>query len=154
MLSQAEYQYVYDLIINYYNQGYKNYFCITNTPVDYNSNNFYDISCFVSKDDMKLRGENLTIYSGKYILIDSNNRSTNNTIAKLVISDINNELIKLVDRQEFSYSNIEGFPDITGTYRTSLNNHLDLNFAYLIPCLLMLLFVVTFVRSCFRSRRG
>ncbi len=154
MLNQSEYQYVHDLIINYYNQGYRNYFCVTNNPNSYNTNNVYDIYCYVSKDDMKYVANNLTVKSGKSIRIDTNNRTDNNTIDKLVVSNIGNEVTHLIDTKEFSYSNIEGLPDITSSYRTSLNNHLDLNFAYLIPCLLMLLFVVTFVKSCFRNRRG
>lgn len=154
MFSSSEYQYIHDLIISYYNNGYKDYFCITNNPTNTSSNNLYDIYCYVSKDNINYSTNNFTISSGKFIKFDSNNRTDNNTIDKLVISDINKSTTVLADSKEFIYSNLGEYADITGTYRTSLNNHLDLNYAYLIPALLMLLFVFSFVKSCFRSRRS
>lgn len=154
MLNFSEYQYIHDLLINYYNQGYKNYVCITNTPVDTDStNNFYDVFCYVSKDNIILENNHFTLSSGKKISFDKDNFSTENTLDKLTIDNLTSTTSILNNKQEFIYSNIGNYADITGTYSTSLNNHLDLNWAFLIPCLLMLLFVSNFIKSCFRSRR-
>lgn len=153
MFSATEYQYIHDMLINYYNQGYENYVCITNNPTDYSNNNVYDVYCFVSKDNIKNENNHFILSTGKKISFDSNNYSNNNTIDKVVVENLSFSTSVLEDKQEFIYSNVGGYADVLGSYSTSLNNHLDFNFAYLIPALLMLLFIVNFVKSCFRSRR-
>lgn len=155
MFSATEYQYIHDLLVNFYNQGYENYVCITNNPTDYSStNNVYDVYCYVSKDAITYENNHFTLTTGKKILFDSNNYSSSNTIDKVVVDNLTSTTSVLENKQEFIYSNYGDYADVLGTYRTSLNNHLDLNFAYLIPCLLILLFISNFFKSIFKSRRG
>lgn len=152
MLSQVEYLYVHDLLINYYNNGFSNYMCITNNPVDSYNNSYYDVYCYVSKENITYSNNTFKISSGYKLSIDSNNYSSNNLINKLVSENISNTSVSN-NSKEYIYSNLESFPDILGDYSTSLNNHLDLNVFYLIPALLMLLFIFNFIKSIFRSRR-
>lgn len=153
MFNQTEYQYVNDLLINYYNNGFHNYMCITNNPIDTYNNSYYDIYCYVSKDKITYSNNSFKFNSGYKLSIDSNTYSNNNLIDKLVKETISNNTTISHNSKEYVYSNISGFADVLGDYSTSLNNHLDLNAFYLIPALLMLLFVLSFVKSCFRSRR-
>lgn len=153
MLNTSEYQYIHDLLVNYYNKGYKNYVCITNNPTDYSNNNTYDVFCYVSKDNINYENNHFTLTTGKKISFDSNNYSSNNTIDKVVVDNISSSTSILENKQEFIYSNYGNYADILCEYRTSLNNHLDLNFAYLIPCLIILLFIYNFLKSIFKTRR-
>lgn len=154
MLSSTEYQYIHDLLINYYNNGYINYFCITNNPTDYTStNNTYDVFCYISKDSIINENNHFTLTTGKKLSFDSNNYSTNNTIDKLKVDNINSSTSILENKQEFIYSNVGNYADILGEYRTSLNNNLDINFFLVIPCLIILLFIYKFLKSIFQTRR-
>ena len=145
MLSSTEYDYIHDLLVNFYNNGYTNYFCITNNPTDYNSNNTYDVFCYVSKDSILNENNHFTLTTGKKLSFDSNNYSTNNTIDKLKVENINSSTSILENKQEFIYTNVADYADILGEYRTSLNNHIDINFALVIPCLIILLFISNYL---------
>lgn len=152
MLSSSEYDYIHSLLLNYYNNGFENYVCITNNPQN-SSNDSYDVFCYLSKDKITYSADTFSFKNGKIISFDSNNQSINNTIDKLKVENINNNFSILNNKKEFVYSNLVDFPDILGDYRTSLNNHLDLNFSYCLLILLFMIFITSFFKSIFRSRR-
>lgn len=149
MFSATEYQYIKDLTIQMYNNGYRNYACVTNNPTNYTNNNTYDITCYYSNTDINVSSYTFTFYSDtRKCNFDSNSYSDNNTIDKLVCSDYTGGVE--FSSKEFIYSNVGEFSNIIGDYETSLNNHLSLDYAYLIPILLVLPIVVGFVHHFFR----
>lgn len=151
MLSQNEYQYIRDLVLQMYNQGYHNYFCITNNPIGSNNYNIYDVTCYFSQDSIEVQGNVFTLKNGIKIDFDSNTYSNNNTIDKIIRENVSSKTIT-TNPKEYVYSNIGAYPNLIAAYETSLNNHLSLNFAYLIPSILILQILILFIRSIFRKR--
>lgn len=145
MLNSSESQYVKNLLLNYYNNGYTNYVCITDSLEESNFNVF----CYVSKDTIINENNHFTLETGKKISLNLNDSTSTN---RLDVDNLISTTSILQDNTEFIYSNIEYYPDFLGNYRTSLNNHLDLNFAYLLACLLLIPILVNFLKSCFRTR--
>lgn len=111
MFSTGEFEYIKGLTENYYNNGYQQYLCITNNPVDYSNNNVYDIVCYYSKNNLTITNNNLSVTNNSVKCeFDSNNYSNNNTIDKLVCNNYNGNVE--LNKKEFIYSNIVGYSDI------------------------------------------
>ena len=152
MLSQLEYQYIHDLVLQMYNQDYHYYVCVTNNPITSNSNNIYDVECYFSQNEIITNQSNrFTLQNGVKISLDSNNYSTNNTIDKIKRETLTNRTVT-ASTTEYVYSNVGQYANLIADYETSLNNHLSINFAYLIPCILILQVLTTFIRSMFKKR--
>lgn len=148
MFSANEYQYIQGLTENYYNNGYQQYLCITNNPVDYGStNNVYDIYCYYSKDELKITNNKLTVHNNSIKCdLDSNNYSTNNTIDKLVCNNYNGTVD--LNTKEYIYSNLNGYSDIISE-RNYISNF---NLIFLsILSILILSFLYKFVSCIFRG---
>lgn len=146
MFSTGEYDYIKGLTLNYYNQGYQHYLCITNNPTGYNStNNVYDIYCYYSREPMTLNDYQLKLPSStKKCSFDSNNYSENNTIDKLICEDTSFDTITL-DTKEFIYSNIGNHSNIIADY-----SRYNLVFLSILT-ILILTFLVRFVSKIVRS---
>lgn len=151
MLSQTEYLYIKDLVIQMYNNDYKDYVCVTNNPDNYINNNVYDVICRFSKEDIQVNNNRFIFNTDDNLIcsFDSNNYSDNNTIDKLVCESFTNGQVNL-STKEYVYSNVGNYSNLIGNYETSLNNHLSLNSFYLIPALIMILILIRFISSCFR----
>lgn len=146
MLSNSEYLYTKDLLINYYNNGYHNYVCITNTN---DNNNESDLNCYVSKN-IDFLDNHFQLSEGYSISFDFNDTTSENTINKLNKQPIDNISV-LADNKEFIYSSYVGYSDMLGNYSTSLNNHLDLNFAYALLAVGICLFIYNFLKFIFKD---
>ncbi len=151
MLSQTEYQYIHDLVLQMYNQDYHYYICITNNPITSNSSNIYDIECYFSQNEITNQSNRFILQNGVKISLDSNNYSTSNTIDKIKRETISSQTIT-TNTKEYVYSNVGQYSNLIASYETSLNNHLSIDFAYLIPCILILQVLTTFIRSMFKKR--
>lgn len=151
MLSQTEYQYIHDLVLQMYNQDYHYYFCVTNNPTGSNNTNIYDIECYFSQNEINNQSNRFTLQNGIKISLDSNNYSTSNTIDKLKRETISSQTITS-NTKEYVYSNVGQYSNLIASYETSLNNHLSIDFAYLIPCILILQILISFIRSFFKKR--
>lgn len=145
MFSTGEYDYIKNLTLNYYNQGYPHYLCITNNPTGYNTNNnVYDIYCYYSKDKMQLNSYELSMSNKtKKCSFDSNNYSDNNTIDKLVCEDITGTIT--LDSKEFIYSNVGNYSNIIAEQTSS--NLILLS----ILSILVITFLVRFVSKILRG---
>ena len=141
MFSSSEYQYIKDLTLQLYNQGYISYVCITNNPIsNYNSYNVYDVICYYSKDNITNNDNVFTFNSSDKLKcsLDSNNYSENNTIDKLICSSFDDTTI-IASKKEFIYSNVGTYSNIISDYENNVSNYLDLNFMYMIPILLIII---------------
>ena len=144
MFSTGEYQYIKDLTLDYYINGYPHYLCITNNPSNYNSNNVYDVICYYSKDKMQLNDYELSMSNNtKKCSFDSNNYSDNNTIDKLVCEDITGSIT--LDSKEFIYSNVGNYSNIIAEQTSS--NLILLS----ILSVLVITFLVRFVSKILRG---
>lgn len=115
MFSTGEYDYIKNLTLNYYNQGYQHYLCITNNPTNYTNNNIYDIYCYYSKEPLTLNSYELTLPGNtQKCSFDSNSQSENNTIDKLICESTSGTII--LDSKEFIYSNIGNYSNIIADY--------------------------------------
>ena len=151
MLSQTEYQYIHDLVLQMYNQGYHDYVCITNNLITSNSSNIYDVECYFSKNDMEYVSNSFVAQNGVKIDLDSNSYSTTNTIDKIRRENFNSRTISL-NAKEYVYSNVGQYSNLIADYETSLNNHLTIEFVYLIPCILILQILISWIRSVFKKK--
>lgn len=144
MFSATEYEYIKGLIENYYNQGYQQYLCITNNPIDYSStNNTYDIICYYSKDNLSINNNNLNVPSNSIKCeFDSNNYSTNNTIDKLVCNNFNGNVE--LNTKEYVYSNLNNYSDILGN-KLDINNQKTIGLSILAVLLIFSLY--KFIRN-------
>lgn len=150
MLSTTEYQFIKDLTIDFYNNGYRNYFCYTNTP----TNNYYqyeeDVICYYSRSDITFNNYTLSLSNDTYKCeIDSKSPTSNYKTESLNCYINNNSNISINDK-EFVYSNVGYNSNLIADYETSLNNHLDLNYAYFIGLALILPILIGFVHHFFR----
>lgn len=115
MFSTGEYDYIKNLTLNYYNKGYQHYLCITNNPTNYTNNNVYDVYCYYSKDSLTLENYNLTLSENSQVCsFDSNNKSDNNTIDKLICESTSGNIT--LDSKEFIYSNTSNYSNIIADY--------------------------------------
>lgn len=147
-----EYTYIRDLLINYYNNGYENYFCSTMYK-NSSAGSPYEISCIISKEEFEFKDNYYLAKSGKSISFDSSSFKFDDNVDRLNISDLPvGGQGSYINTKEYNYSNSVGYPDILGDYSTSLNNHVDLNLFMLIPCLLLVIFLSSFLRSVFKNR--
>lgn len=151
MLSQTEYQYIHDLVLQMYNQDYQYYVCITNNPVGSNNANIYDVECYFSQNDINIQSNRFTLQNGIKMSLDSNAYSTSNTIDKLKRENVSSQTVT-VSTKEYVYSNVGEYPNLIVDYETSLNHHLSINYAYLIPCILMLQVLIGLIRTMFKHR--
>ena len=156
MLSQTEYQYIKDFLLTQYNSDYRYYVCHTRRVTNYNQNNYnlYDITCRLSKTPITVSNYTFNFPSNDNLLcnIDSTAYSNNNTINKLSCSSSSGGNYT-VDGKEYIYSSIGIFPDFLADYRTSLNNHLDINVFMLIPLILTVGLIVKYLTTIFKGDR-
>lgn len=150
MLNTSEYQFIRDIVLQMYNQGYEYYICVTNNPIN-DFNNVYDVECYFSQQITQNTDNRFTLSPGIKISLDSNSYSNNNTIDKLK-RDMFNSYSLTTSKTEYVYSNVGHNSNMIADYETSLNNHLTINFAYMIPAILILEILINFIRSCFRKR--
>lgn len=143
MFSTGEYDYIKNLTLNYYNQGYQHYLCITNNPTNYTNNNVYDIYCYYSKEPLTLNSYELTLPGNtQKCSFDSNNQSENNTIDKLICESTSGTIT--LDSKEFIYSN-------TGNYSNIIADHTQSNLILLgILAILVITFLTRFVSKILR----
>lgn len=151
MLNSTEYQYIRDLVLQMYNQNYHNYVCITNNPVGSNTSNVYDVDCYFSQNNISNQSNQFGFQNGVKISLDSNNYSTSNTIDKIRKETFSSRTVT-ASTTEYVYSNVGQYANLIADYETSLNNHLSINYAYLIPSLILLLIMINFIKSMFRKR--
>lgn len=139
MFSTSEYQYIRDLSLNLYNKGYTYYFCITNNPIDYNTQNTPDVFCYYSKNEITNNDYVFTVPNNTLKCnFDSNSYSTNNSIDKLSCSNIANGNIT-ANSKEFIYSNVGNYPNIIQDYESNFDFYSK---SYLV--ILSILFVIIF----------
>lgn len=117
MFSTGEFDYIKGLTLNYYDNGYLHYLCITNNPINLSSNNnVYDVYCYYSKEKMEVSNGNLSLPSDTVeCSFDSNNYSSNNNIDKLVCESTSGTVS--LSSKEFVYSDSFGYSDIISDYK-------------------------------------
>ncbi len=149
MLSSQQYEYLKSFLLKQYETGNKNYVCKIN--YEYNSNNYYEIDCYLSKN-IEVSGYVFTFNDDvTRCRIDTTTGYNNQNLEKLNCSNYSNKTIPF-NGYDYIYSSVGKYPDIIQDYRTSLTNHLDLNTFFLIPFLLLLIIMNKFLFGLTKKR--
>lgn len=153
MFSTGEYQYIKDLSLNLYSKGYTYYFCVTNNPIDYNTNNVPDVYCYYSKNEITNNGYIFSIPSNTLKCnFDSNSYSNNNTIDKLSCSNVASGNIT-ASSKEFIYSNVGNYSNIIQDYESNYDFYSKSYLVILsILAVIIFIFLYKFVSSLLRLR--
>ncbi len=152
MFSNTEYQFVKDLILSYYSNGFKNYVCYTNNPQNSYGTQYYDIFCYYSKSNITHNNLTFTFSNDtKKCSIDTksvNSQYKNNSI---VCIDGSNSSIT-VDSKEFVYSNVGTNSNIIADFENT-SRFYSANNVYMtsVLTLLVLVFLYIFLNKIFRS---
>lgn len=149
MLNTSEYQYVKDLTINYYDNDYNNYLCITNNPTSHNYN-VYDVFCYYSKDNINISNNVISLSDNSILCkLDSNNYTDNNTIDKLVCDSFSGNVD--LSTKEYIYSNLDNYANIIGDYQVNYTFYKSSYIAILsILSILVIIFLYNFVSKILR----
>lgn len=115
MLSQTEYEYIKGLILNYYDNDYKNYMCNTNNPIASYNQSYYDVYCYFSKGEITKNNNTYNIPSNSIkCSIDTKNTTSSYKLDSLSCISYNGNTE--VNTKEFVYSNIEGESNLISEY--------------------------------------
>lgn len=149
MFSTSEYNYIKDLTVNYYDNDYTNYLCITNNPSSHNYN-VYDVFCYYSKDNINISNDILSLSDNSILCkLDSNNYSENNTIDKLVCNSTSGNIE--LSSKEYIYSNLDNYANIIGDYQANYTFYKSSYIAILsILSILVIIFLYNFVSKILR----
>lgn len=115
MINESEEIYVKGILENYYNIDYKNYVCITNNPSNTYNQSYYDIYCYLSKEEIQKSNNTYTITNGKKCSIDT--KSATSTYKQDTINCINYSGSVSASTKEFVYSNNEGDSNLIANYQ-------------------------------------
>lgn len=115
MISESEEIYVKGIIINYYNNDYKNYICQTNNPSNSYNQNYYDLYCYFSKENIVKQNNNFVITNG--IKCDIDTKSPNSTYKNNSLNCNNYNGNMTINQKEFIYSNVNGESNLIANYQ-------------------------------------
>lgn len=152
MFSSTEYQYVKDLTISFYDQGYINYVCYTNNPNNSYNTQYYDIYCYYSKSNITQNQLTFSFQENtKKCLIDTKSATSNYKNNSLTCSNNQDSSIN-ISSKEFIYSNIPYNSNLISEYVDIKNyqNNITL-YSISILCVLIILFLYKFVSKILRS---
>lgn len=149
MFNTSEYEYIKDLTVNYYDNDYTNYLCITNNPKSHNYN-VYDVFCYYSKDNINLSNNILSLSDNSILCkLDSNNYSDDNTIDKLVCNSTSGNVE--LSNKEYIYSNLDNYANIIGDYQANDTFYKSSYIVILsILSILVIIFLYNFVSKILR----
>jgi len=142
MLSTQQYEYLRAFLL-------KQYVCKVN--YEYNSSsNYYELDCYLSKT-IEVNGYRFSFNDEvTRCRIDTTSGYNNQSLEKLNCSNYSGSVS--FNNHDYIYSSVGKFPDIIQDYRTSLNNHIGLNDYFLIPFLLLLIIMNTFLFNLMKRR--
>lgn len=146
MLSTQEEIYIRGLIENYYDNGYKNYICITNNPQASYNQSYYDIVCYYSPIKIEKENNIYTIPHNSYrCQIDTKNPTSTNKLDSLNCTRWEGDVEP--NQKEFIYSNIEYHSNLIEQYEYQKF------FNITIVVLLCMILVYIWLKTLFKSRR-
>jgi hypothetical protein len=151
MFNTQEYQYIKDLTINFYNQGYKNYLCYTNNVNNY-STSYYDVICYYSKNNLDLNSYTLSLHTDTIKCSFDSKSSTSSYKNNSSLNCGNNSDNSVnINAKEFIYSNVGNNSDLISEYTNNLRyqNNFSL-FLTSILAMLVLLFLHRFTSRILR----
>lgn len=147
MLNTQEETYLKGLILNYYDNGYKNYVCITNNPNNAYNTSYYDINCYFSASDIEQGTNEYTLAHNSYrCQIDSKSPTNTNKLDSLNCSlwqgNVN------VNTKEFVYSNLP--------YHSNLIEEWQYQRFYTISIITLLCMILIYIwlKTLFKQRRN
>lgn len=150
MLSTQQYEYLKSFLQKQYELGNKNYVCTVNYQTG-SSSNYYELDCYLSAD-IENNGYTFS-FPGETTRcrIDTTSGYNSQNLEKLNCSNYTSNSVSF-SGYDYLYSSVGKYPDIIQDYRTSLNNHLDLNSYWLIPFLLLLMIMNNFIFGLMKKR--
>lgn len=115
MINETEEIYVKGIIINYYNNDYKNYICQTNNPSNSYNQNYYDLYCYFSKENIVKQNNNFVITNGVKCDIDTKSPTSTYKNNSLNCNNYNGNMT--INQKEFIYSNVNGESNLIASYQ-------------------------------------
>lgn len=150
MFSTQEYQYIKDLTLSYYNQGYTNYVCYTNSPTNSYNTQYYDVYCYYSKSDITQNGYTFSFSADtKKCSIDTKSSTSNYKLSSLNCEDDTSSVT--IDGKEFIYSNVGYNSNIISDYERTIKYYSSNNlYMTSVLSLFCVFFLYIFLSKTFR----
>lgn len=162
MFSTTQQQYIDDVVLQMYLQGYKYYVVHTNTNInDYSNNEWRDLTFYFSKNEIKASSQykyQLTNSALKYS-VRTSNASRNYSDERVIVTNQNASTITIND-YEFISTNATNSQTMNVLAEIEYNNsnnivyHMTMNDFYVIPVCLLIIFLFQWINRVFPQIRS
>lgn len=162
MFSTAQQQYIDDVVLQMYLQGYKYYVVHTNTNInDYSNNEWRDLTLYFSKEEIKATSQykyQLSNLSLKYS-VRTSNASRNYSEERVIITNQNATTIT-INNYEFISTNATNsqtmnvLAELEYQSSNSIDYNMNLNDVYVIPFVVMIFFITWIFKWVYPNSKG
>lgn len=162
MFSTTQQQYIDDVVLQMYLQGYKYYVVHTNTNInDYSNNEWRDLTFYFSKDEIKAISQykyQITNSALKYS-VRTSNASRNYSEERVVITNQNATTIT-INNYEFISTNATNsqtmnvLAELEYQRSNSIDYNMNLNDVYVIPFVVMIFFMTWIFKWVYPNSKG